>query len=43
MGTRSHTNFIEVTANGNDLICSVYQQSSMMGTFHMLAKTLQIS
>jgi hypothetical protein len=26
MGTRSHTNFIEVTANGNDLICSVYQQ-----------------
>ena len=26
MGTRSHTNFIEVTAHGNDLICSVYQQ-----------------
>lgn len=26
MGTRSHTNFIEVTANGSDLICSVYQQ-----------------
>ena len=30
MGTRSHTNFIEVTANGNDLICSDENRDCIM-------------
>lgn len=26
MGTRSHTNFIDVNNNANDLVCTIYQQ-----------------